>query len=218
MKKVGLFIALFVIPIVAYLFFASGVNTFVKLPVVNEQIPELPNHWRTSEGKPVLLKDRITILGFVGDLSFENKSNMTNVSQEVYQKNKQYLDLQVVYVLPETLKPELEEYVEKLRRTTEMPSWEFIFAQPEEIQQYYQALQVDVPLNNVNTPYVFIVDKDLKLRGRKKKINKQTSLDGYLSSEPIEILHNEMEDDVKVVLAEYRLATKKNYKTQEPAQ
>lgn len=216
MKKVGLFIALFVIPIVAYLFFASGVNTFVKLPVVNEQIPELPNHWRTSEGKPVLLKDRITILGFVGDLSFENKSNMTNVSQEVYQKNKQYLDLQVVYVLPETLKPELEEYVEKLRRTTEMPSWEFIFAQPEEIQQYYQALQVDVPLENANTPYVFIVDKDLKLRGRKKKINKQTSLDGYLSSEPIDILHNEMEDDVKVVLAEYRLATKKNYKTQEP--
>src|SRR5690606_35955647 len=94
-------------------------------------------------------------------------------------------------------------------------SWNYIFARPEEIREYYQKLQVDVPMVDANTPYVFIVDKDFKLRGRKKKLDNQQYQDGYLSSEPIEILHNEMEDDLKVVLAEYRLATKKNYKTQE---
>lgn len=215
MKKAGLFIALFVIPIVVYLFFSSGVNVFVKLPVVNEQIPEIPNHWQTSDGQHIRLNDKVTILGFIGDLSFENQSNMTNVSQEVYQKNKRYLDLQVVYVVPEERKNEVEQYVEKLSRTTEMPSWNYIFARPEEIREYYQKLQVDVPMVDANTPYVFIVDKDFKLRGRKKKLDNQQYQDGYLSSEPIEILHNEMEDDLKVVLAEYRLATKKNYKTQE---
>lgn len=216
MKKVGLFAALFVIPIVAYLFFSSGVNTFVKLSVINEKIADLPTHWHTADGqKNISLKDRVTVLGFIGDLSFENQSNMTNVSQEIYQKNKRYTDMQVVYVVPNHLQKEVNDYVEMLRRTTELPSWNYVFADKDEIMAYYNSLQLDAPMTDANTPYVFIVDKSLKIRGRNEKVTHQTYQDGYLMAEPIEVLHNEMDDDLKVVLAEYRLAVKKNYKTQE---
>lgn len=215
MKKVGLFIALFAIPILAYLFFSTGVNIFRTLPITNENVPELPANWTTADGERIQMKDKITVLGFIGDLTFENKSNMTNVSQEIYQKNKRYMDLQVVYVVPENLKADVDDYLETLSRTTELPSWHYLFATPEEITQYYTQLNLDISLQESNTPYVFIIDKDLRLRSRMEEIERQQSLHGYLTSEPIEILHNEMEDDLKVVLAEYRLATKKNYQTEE---
>ena len=41
MKKAFVLIVLFVLPIVAYLFFASGVNNFGKLPVLTENVNEI---------------------------------------------------------------------------------------------------------------------------------------------------------------------------------
>ena len=63
-KNIVLFI-LFILPIVAYLFFASGINSFAKLPTITKNIPEL-NDWKTLDDKPVALTNKITILGFIG--------------------------------------------------------------------------------------------------------------------------------------------------------
>ena len=52
---------LFIFPIVAYLFFASGVNSFAKLPTITKNIPEI-NSWKTLDDKPVALTNKITIL------------------------------------------------------------------------------------------------------------------------------------------------------------
>ena len=41
MKKYLVLIVLFVLPLVAYLFFASGINNFAKLPVLTKNIEEL---------------------------------------------------------------------------------------------------------------------------------------------------------------------------------
>lgn len=56
---------------------------------------------------------------------------------------------------------------------------------------------------------VYIIDKDRNLRGRKGK-NKAGEIEykeGYSTISAAE-LHNDMMDDMKVVLAEYRLALK----------
>jgi hypothetical protein len=55
---------------------------------------------------------------------------------------------------------------------------------------------------------VFIVDKDQNLRGRTDDEDKGI-LYGY-DSRSVSELNNKMNDDVKVILAEYRLALKKN--------
>ena len=64
---------------------------------------------------------------------------------------------------------------------------------------------------NLRTPNVFIVDKKRNLRGRKGKNKKgeQEYKEGYNTISAAD-LHNEMADDVKVILAEYRLALKRN--------
>ena len=65
---------------------------------------------------------------------------------------------------------------------------------------------------NLGTPYVFIIDRDGKLRGRDD--NEDTKY-GY-DSRSVADINNNMVDDVKVILAEYRMALKKNniYKDQ----
>ena len=60
MKKFLVLGVLFILPIVAYLFFASGIHNFAKLPILEEDIPELQ---LTTN---VHLEDKITVFGFLG--------------------------------------------------------------------------------------------------------------------------------------------------------
>ncbi len=60
---------------------------------------------------------------------------------------------------------------------------------------------------NLQTPFVFIVDKEGNLRGRDDDEDKGL-LYGYDSRRVAE-LNSKMNDDVKVILAEYRRALKK---------
>ena len=57
------------------------------------------------------------------------------------------------------------------------------------------------------SPYVFIIDKDRNLRGRDddKDLGVLYGFDSSVYSE----VNNKMSDDVRVILAEYRLALKK---------
>lgn len=61
MKKAFVLVVLFILPIVAYLFFASGINHFGKLPVLTEQVQDVRGIDNT-----VTFKDKITVLGFLG--------------------------------------------------------------------------------------------------------------------------------------------------------
>ena len=59
-----------------------------------------------------------------------------------------------------------------------------------------------------STPYVFIVDRDLNLRGRDD--DEDIGVLYGFDSQSVAEINNKMVDDVKIILAEYRLALKKN--------
>ena len=59
-----------------------------------------------------------------------------------------------------------------------------------------------------STPYVFIVDRDLRLRGRDD--DEDIGVLYGFDSQSVAEINNKMVDDVKIILAEYRLALKKN--------
>ena len=44
MKKYIVLTILFILPLVAYLFFASGVNNFAKLPVIKQNVDNISNY------------------------------------------------------------------------------------------------------------------------------------------------------------------------------
>lgn len=214
MKKNIVLFTLFILPIVAYLFFASGINSFAKLPTITEKIPDL-SQWKTADGKEVTLNDKITILGFTGSKVIYNEGNFFNLNQKIYNKNKNFKDFQFIMVAPKGSEGQVKELMEKLKPIADdkdISKWIFVFAEPKEIKDYYSKLNLVGQLDeNSGTPNVFIVDKERNLRGRKGKNleGKNEYKEGYNTISAAD-LHNEMSDDVKIILYEYRAALKKN--------
>lgn len=211
MKKNSVLFVLFILPIVAYLFFASGVNSFAKLPIITKSVPEISS-WTTMDGKPFSLNNKITILGFAGKNVLNRKGNFFNLYEKIYKKNESFKDFQIVMVLPIEAKSDAEKIVTDLKKLGTIVGWKFVFASPEEITSFYKSLKLESNLDaDLGTQNVFIVDKKLNLRGRKGKSVKgdEEYREGY-NTTLVSELHNEMTDDVKVILAEYRLALKRN--------
>lgn len=213
MKKLFIIIALFVIPICAYLFFASGVNRFIKLPTLTQEVSEIPAHWKRAANDSVKLQNKITIIGFTGTDIGEIKGGITNLAHKIYSKNRGFVDFQVVYIAPEQMKEAIEkEVVLPLERDVDFSSWHFVYAPQEEIKPFFDSFQLEQKLQaDSGSRFVFIIDKKRNLRGRKGKNKKGDDeyREGYDTQSAAD-LHNEMSDDVKVILAEYRLARKEN--------
>jgi len=206
MKKNIVLFVLFILPIGAYLFFATGVNSFMTLPTVTKNIPDL-GHWKSLNGEPVSLNKKITVLGFTGNDIAHFKGDYFNLNQKIYNKNREFKDFQFVMVAPDGTQDQVKEVLNGLKDLTDTSKWLFVFAPPNEIQPYYDQLKLKGKLRpDLGTENVFIVDKKRNLRGRK---DKDEYKEGYNMSSPSD-LYNEMTDDVKVILAEYRLALKRN--------
>lgn len=195
---------------VAYLFFASGVNSFAKLPTLTKSIPDIKN-WETDAKTPALLKDKITIVGFTGTII--HKGNFFNLYEKIYNRNQSFKDFQIVMIAPIGMESKIEDLKKDLLKLGPISGWHFVFGSPSEINQFYGKMKLQGKLDaSLATDNVYIVDKMLNLRGRKGKsvkgdVEYREGYDTRLVSE----LHNEMTDDVKVILAEYRLALKKNH-------
>ncbi|MFX0555455.1 hypothetical protein ACOCEA_01575 [Maribacter sp. CXY002] len=204
MKKTIVLVILFVLPIVAYLFFASGVNNFGKLPVLTEKINE-DVLLETS----VELKNNITVLGFLGDDIHLKKGNAFNLNQKIYKRFYEFKDFQFVMILPVGNEEKVVELKQELSSLVDIVKWNFVFLEPTKIKILFNSLETDLTLDDkLGTPYVFIIDKDNNLRGRTSDKDEGTKY-GF-NTNSVADLNNKMEDDVKIILAEYRLALKKN--------
>ncbi|WP_035651497.1 hypothetical protein [Flavobacterium sp. ASV13] len=207
MKKNIVLFVLFVLPIVAYLFFASGVNSFTTLPVITPKVADFGN-WNSLNGKKISLNKKITVLGFGGTNILENRGNYFNLNEKIYKRYNGFEDLQFVILCPLGTEKEAQKIVDALSPFTDVKNWNFVFASNEEIQKFYDGLHLKEKLNkNLETPNVYIVDKERNLRGRK---DKKEYKEGYNTFHPSE-LSNEMLDDFKIILYEYRAALKKNH-------
>ena len=204
MKNKFVLAVLFILPIVVYLFFASGVNNFGKLPILTEKIADI-----SSMDEVVELKDKITILGFLGN-ELENKKGVAfNLNQKIYKRFYEFNDFQFVMVVPLGAENKVAELKAELGNLTDITKWNFVYGNDEQIKIFFDGLKTDLTLDDdLATPYVFIIDKDRNLRGRDNDEVEGTKYGFNATS--VADLNNKMEDDVKIILAEYRLALKKN--------
>ncbi|PXY45517.1 hypothetical protein [Flavobacterium hydrophilum] len=212
MKKNIVLFVLFVLPIVAYLFFASGVNSFTTLPVITPKIADFGN-WKSLNSKKVSLDKKITVLGFSGSDILNNRGNYFNLNEKIYKRYNGFEDLQFVVLCPIGTEKEAQKIIDALSPFTDVKNWNFVFASNEDIQKFYDQLHLKGKLDkNLGTSNVYIVDKERNLRGRKgvAKDQKEEYKEGYNTFHPSE-LSNEMLDDFKIILYEYRAALKKNH-------
>ena len=208
-KKYFVLCILFIFPIVIYLFFASGKNNFALLPVLTENVNEIKN-FKTLSGEKIQLEDKISILGFWGEDLSEKKGDALNLNQKIYKRFYQFNDFQFVMVLENGQQDQVNILKEELQEGvgTDLVKWRFLFGSSDEIQDLFDSLRTNLNLSQgKSSPYVFIIDKEVNLRGRDDDEDVGT-LYGFNSQSVAEI-NNKMVDDVKVILAEYRRAWKK---------
>lgn len=218
MKNKVVLVILFILPIVTYLIFASAKHNSLFLPTLSENNTEIPKDWSSLKNENIQLKEKITVLGFTGTDMVEFKANMFNLNQKIYNKYFGFEDFQMVMIAPLGTEDEIKKIIFELDRITEdMNGWKFVFTSPEEIQNYYDGLHLKTNLSSSKgTPNVIILDKKINHRGRigKNKKGEEEFRESYNSSSAAD-LHNEMTDDVKIILREYRLALKKNKRKDE---
>ncbi|AWH83964.1 hypothetical protein HYN59_02035 [Flavobacterium album] len=212
MKRKIVLVVLLILPLTMYVYFSMAKHNSLFLPVITKNVAEAPPG-KTLDDKPVHLKGKITIVGFLGKDIIKKKETIFNVNQKINNKYKDFTDFQLLMIVPDGAQDEVKQVISELKAMGDISNWKFIFAQPQDITDFYKSLKVREPLGaDFSTYNIFILDKDSSLRGRKGK-DKETGedefKDAYNSFSAAE-LHNEMTDDVKILLREYRLALRKN--------
>ncbi len=203
MKKTVVLSVLFILPLVVYLFFASGVTNFGKLPTLNPRID-----W--SEGSSAAaLEGKISLIIFLGNAVSENKGYLFNFNQKIYKRFSEFEDFQTVLISTPDQEEVANEVLAELATITDVSRYRMFFVSAERVQELFDGLQSPYTLDsNLSSPYVFISDKEAALRGRDD--DEDEGLKYAYDMRSVAELNNKMEDDMKIILAEYRLALKKN--------
>ena len=203
MRKYFVLTILFVLPLVVYLFFASGINHFAKLPILTKDIKDI------SVISSESFNNKITILGFFGSKIQDKYGDAGNLNQEIFKRFNEFKDFQFLMIQPFGTKSLSDSLLFEMNRLTKtnFQNWKFIEVSNKDLLDVFESLKTDLKLDSsLATSYVFIIDRDGNLRGRDDEEGIKYGYDSRFVAD----INNNMVDDVKVILAEYRMALKKN--------
>ena len=187
----------------------TGTNNFAKLPRLTENIDDVQQFSSTTDS--IRLKNNISVLCFLGSDLLRHKTNALNLNEKIYKHFYGFKGFQFVVVLPKGSEEDAQQLKKELGATYNVDKWHFVFGDGDEVKKMFGSLKTSYNLDDqYYSPYAFIIDRELTLRGRN---DEEAAEDGLLygyNAESVATVHQEMVDDVKVVMAEYRLALKKN--------
>ena len=209
LKKYLILGFLFFFPIFVYVFLSTGINNFAKLPIITKTVMDIEN----IEGNitNVSFKNKISIVAFWGGNVNNKKSEALNLNQKIYKRFYEFQDFQFVLLHDKNDNESIEDLKSDLISGvgTDLKNWYFIPTTQANIKMIFDSFKTNIELDNsFSTPFVFIVDRDLSLRGRDD--DEDIGMLYGFNSQSVAEINNKMVDDVKIILAEYRLALKKN--------
>lgn len=213
-KKVSRYVVLgilFFLPVTFLLFLYPATHNYTPLDIVNESVLDLDKFTSSSENK-IILKDHITVLGFLGENPIENTITASNLKELVYDKFKGFKRFQIVILVPKGTENAIEEIKTEISSYEDLRFWHFLFGEPIDIQNIYNSLKSKCNLNkDLSSNLVFVIDKDLNQRGRlddrtDNELEKSKPLYGLNAYDCIEVaeIKNKMGDDLRILFTEYR--------------
>ena len=207
-KKRFVLIALFIFPLLFFLFLSTGINSFDRLPTLTESVSDIKENDKTAS-----FKNQVTVLCFLGKEMDSKKGGFFNLNQKIYKEFYGYLPFQLIAVYPEGYKEDADKLKKEIGAFTNMSRWKFVELSEEAISLLYLSLKTNESLDaNLYSNRAFVIDKQFNLRGR---IDDKDTIDGKLfgyNMQSVAELNNKMEDDIKVLLYEYRAALKNRNK------
>ncbi len=202
---------LFFLPVFFLLMLYPSTHNYDPLEVVDEDVSEIQFFNTTTEAK-ITLEDHITVLGFLGNDPIKNNIAASNLKELIYDKFKGFKKFQIVLVLPKGAEEGAEALQKEINYYEDMRFWHYVFGEPNDIQNLFRSLKTEEPLGaDLSTDHIFIIDKDLKQRGRlddrnKTEVEKKATAYPLYSYDCIEVseIKNKMSDDLRILFTEYR--------------
>jgi len=209
LKKYLILGFLFFFPIFVYVFLSTGINNFAKLPILTQTVMDIENIEGNSAN--ISFKNKISVVAFWGGDVNNKKSEALNLNQKIYKRFYEFQDFQFVLLHDKNDNLAIKDLKNDLVSGvgTDLKNWNFIPTTQSNIKMIFDSFKTNIELDeSFSTPYVFIVDRDLSLRGRDD--DEDIGMLFGFNSQSVAEINNKMVDDVKIILAEYRLALKKN--------
>ncbi len=202
---------LFFLPIIFLLFLYPAQHNYNALEVVNENVMDL-NGFVADTDANILLKDNITVLGFLGKQPMSNAIGASNLKELIYDKFKGFKKFQVVMVVPNGTEDEIVNLKKEISSYEELKYWHFVFADDKTIRKLYNSLDTNALLDDsLATQNVFIIDKERNQRGRiddrtDNEVASTKPVYPLISYDFIEVaeIKNKMSEDVRILFTEYR--------------
>lgn len=213
-KKISRYVVLgilFFLPVTFLLFLYPATHNYTPLEIVNDKVLDIDN-FKPLDQSEIILKDHITILGFVGKDPKTQTTAVSNLKELVYDKFKGFKKFQIVMVAPYGVETQVKSLLSEVSSYEDLKFWHFVFGTDKEIDRLFYSLRsVNGLESNLNSDLVFIVDKDLNQRGRlddrsDKEIEKDSKVYGLFGYNCIEVaeIKNKMSDDLRILFTEYR--------------
>jgi len=201
---------LFFGPLLFYIFLLTGTNNFARLPVMTEGVQDVVE-FESDTTALVSLDKNISVLCFLGSDPLDHKTNALNLNEKIYKHFFGFKGFQFIVVLPKGTEEDARQLKKELGATYNVDQWHFMFGTEDEVRGFFNSLGTDAELDaSLYTPLAYIIDREMNLRGRDDDDDMPDGKRYGYNAESISTVHQEMVDDVKVVVAEDRLALKKN--------
>lgn len=207
MKKIWVLFSLFILPLVFYIFLSKGIYKYSNLPVLTENVMDVSEF---SSVFKTTFTDKLSISCFLGGDMNTAKASLFNLNQIIYKRYYQKPFFQIVAILPEGKENDYKSVIDELSAFTDLKKWNFIYMNASNINKLFNSLKTPFELNqNFYSEYAFIIDKELRLRGRK---DDEDTADGKLygyNMRSVAILKNKMKDDIDIIYYQLKKTAEK---------
>jgi len=207
MKKFLILFILFIVPLVFYIFLSKGIYKYSNLPILTKNIVDVKTF---SSDNETSFEDKLSIVCFLGNDINTGKASLFNLNQTIYKRYYQKPLFQIVALLPEGKEKEYEEVIKELSVFTDIKNWNFIYTNEKNIKSLFNSFESPFQLNNnLFSENAFIVDMELRLRGRKDDEDvKGGKLYGY-NMRSVAVLKNKMKDDIDIIYYQLKKSKEK---------
>lgn len=201
-KKRVILSALFLGPLIFYIFLSLGIYHHANLPILTKGVEDV-------KGK-VTFKKHFSVVSFLGNDIETNKGGLFNLNEVIYKRYRKSLYFQSVLIMPIGTEKQVDDLKRKLKTYTDINNWKFVFMENEDIKSLFKSFDSPYTINdNLSSEYVFIVDRELRLRGRKDDEDTDGGrLYGY-NMNSVNDLKNKMKKDIEIIYYQLKKSLEK---------
>ena len=201
-KKAVILSALFLGPLIFYIFLSLGIYHHANLPILSEKVEDVKGN--TS------FKDHFSVVSFLGTDIEKNKAGIFNLNEVIYKRYRKSLYFQSVLIAPKGTELEVEALKKKLSTYRDIDNWRFVFMNADEIKKMFNSFDTPYTINqDLSSDYTFIIDREVRLRGRKDDEDTDGGrLYGYKMSS-VNSLKNKMKKDIEIIYYQLKKSMEK---------